>query len=71
MLEALAARGELDASTIVLTSDHGLREEFGGREPLHVPLVVRTPGRTRQDRHEVVQVADVLRTVVSTACPGA
>jgi hypothetical protein len=71
VLDALAARGDLDASTIVLTSDHGLREEFGGREPLHVPLVVRMPGGTRQDRHEAVQVADVLRTVVSAACPAA
>ena len=71
VLDALAARGDLEASTIVLTSDHGLREEFGGREPLHVPLVVRTPGLTRQDRHEVVQVADVLRDVVSAACAGA
>jgi hypothetical protein len=71
VLDALAARGELEASTIVLTSDHGLREEFGGREPLHVPLVLRTPGGVPRDRDETVQVADVLRTVVSAACQGA
>jgi hypothetical protein len=70
VLDAFAARGELETSTIVLTSDHGLREEFGGHEPLHVPLVVRTPGGTRQDRHDAVQVADVLRTVVATGCSG-
>ena len=70
VLDAFAARGDLD-TTIVLTSDHGLREEFGGREPLHVPLVVRTSGGKREDRHDAVEVADVLRAVVSAACPAA
>jgi hypothetical protein len=69
VLDAFSARGDLETSTIVLTSDHGLREEFGGRESLHVPLVVRTPGGTGEDRHEPVQVADVLRTVASASCP--
>jgi len=68
VLDAFVARGDLETSTIVLTSDHGLREEFGGREPLHVPLMVRTPGGMRQDRHEAVKVADVLRAVVSAPC---
>jgi hypothetical protein len=70
VLDGLAARGALETSTILLTSDHGLREDFGGHEPLHVPLVLRTPGGIRRDRAETVQVTDVLGTVVSAACQG-
>lgn len=68
VIDSLAARGALERATIVVTADHGLREEFGGHEPLHVPLVVRTPGGSRADRDDPVEVAEVLRDVVGAAC---
>jgi len=52
LLDALRARGELDRTIVVVTSDHG--EEFGGHghmshgnglhmQALHVPLIIRWP----------------------------
>jgi arylsulfatase A-like enzyme len=76
LLEGLAARGLLDSSLIVLTSDHG--EEFGehgmvgwhshtlNEELLRVPLILRMPGRahagSRIDR--LARSIDIAPTVL-------
>jgi arylsulfatase A-like enzyme len=55
LLDSLAARGQLDNTIVVITSDHG--EEFGEHgfvlhghalhvQSLHVPLIIRGPGVT-------------------------
>jgi arylsulfatase A-like enzyme len=78
LFRALAARGELDRTVVILTSDHG--EAFGehdfvghGRnlyvEQLHVPLVIRAPGRAPPGlRLDVpVSLRDVARTALDLA----
>jgi arylsulfatase A-like enzyme len=75
ILDALAARGVLERSVVVLTSDHG--EEFlehGGVahgqtlyvESLHVPLLVRLPGGRAGGRSvdRLAQHVDVVPTVL-------
>jgi len=74
LLDALAARGLLDETIVVVTADHG--EEFfdhGGfghghslhRELLHVPLIVRAPDRLPAGRRVATQVRliDVVPTL--------
>ena len=78
IVDALAARGLLDRTLIVLTSDHG--EEFlehGGvahgqtlyAESVHVPLVVRLPGGRDGDRSSetLAQHVDDVPTVLDVA----
>jgi arylsulfatase A-like enzyme len=77
IVDALAARGLLDRTLVVLTSDHG--EEFlehGGvahgqtlyAESLHVPLVVRLPGaRDGASRHALAQHVDIVPTILDVA----
>lgn len=79
LLDALRADGSLDGTLVVLTSDHG--EGLGDhgwrehglrlhRELLHVPLVVRLPGRFEGGRtvDTLVRLEDVTPTVL--ACCG-
>ena len=68
VLASLKARGDLDRTTIVVTSDHGSRKGHAGADFQHVPLVVYSPGAKRQDLYEPVQVADILKSVVAGAC---
>jgi arylsulfatase A-like enzyme len=78
LLTALRARGRYDNALIIVTSDHG---EFLGEhgqmghigqmlyEPvLHVPLVIKFPGkdRLRGESDTPVQLVDVLPTVLAT-----
>ncbi len=78
VLDALQARGLLDDTIVVLTSDHG--EEFsehGGvghgqtlhGEVLHVPLLIRLPGGRDGGRvvDGLVQHVDILPTVLDLA----
>jgi arylsulfatase A-like enzyme len=76
-VDALAARGLLDRTLVVLTSDHG--EEFlehGGvahgqtlyAESLHVPLVVRLPGaRDGASSEALAQHVDIVPTILDVA----
>jgi len=68
VVASLKARGDIDRTTIVVTSDHGSRQGHAGADHRHVPLVVYSPGGTRQDLYEPVQVSDVLKSVVAEAC---
>jgi arylsulfatase A-like enzyme len=78
LLAALRARGRYDNALIIVTSDHG---EFLGEhgqmghigqmlyEPvLHVPLVIKFPGKDalRGENGTPVQLVDVLPTVLAT-----
>jgi arylsulfatase A-like enzyme len=74
----LKARGRYENTLIIVTADHGelLGEHeivgHGGRMMyeglLHIPMVVKLPGRDRPrgDRAERVQLVDVLPTVLAT-----
>lgn len=77
-LDALAERGRLDDTLIVVTSDHG--EEFGEHgslvhwqlyyQPnLHVPLIVRPPGGVEGPVRiaEMAELIDVLPTLLEWA----
>jgi arylsulfatase A-like enzyme len=78
LLDALAARGLLAQTIVVLTADHG--EEFlehGGiahgqtlyGEALHVPLLIRPPGEGHGGarRDGLAQHVDVLPTILTAA----
>lgn len=78
LLDMLAARGLLDRALLVLTADHG--EEFYDHEAwghgqslyqelLHVPLVLRQPGRLPAGRRvsDVVMTVDVMPTILELA----
>jgi arylsulfatase A-like enzyme len=78
LLDALAARGLVEQTLIVLTADHG--EEFlehGGiahgqtlySEALHVPVVIHVPGAARGGaRSDVLaQHVDILPTILAAA----
>lgn len=78
LVEALRARKVLDDTLIVVTSDHGehfgehhmLEHKFSLYEPLlHVPLIVRAPGRVAANLRirTPVQSADVFGTVLAIA----
>ncbi|MEI6670239.1 MAG: sulfatase-like hydrolase/transferase [Acidobacteriota bacterium] len=54
-------------TTVVVTADHGSRAGLAG-DPLHVPLVIWTPNGAHQDINDEVRVADILKSVVSSAC---
>jgi hypothetical protein len=71
VVASLKDRGDLDHTTVVVTSDHGSRQGHAGADFHHVPLVVYSPGGTRQDLYEPVQVADILKSVVAGACRAA
>jgi len=74
LLDGLAARGLLDESLVVLTSDHGEEFREHGRfehsrayyeESLRVPLIVRVPGEGRGVVVDApVGLVDVLPTVL-------
>lgn len=68
VVASLNARGDLDRTTVVVTSDHGSRQGHAGADYRHVPLVVYSPGGTRQDLYEPVRVSDILKSVVAGAC---
>jgi arylsulfatase A-like enzyme len=72
-LDDLDRRGLLESSVVVITSDHG--EEFGehGRyghwqlyyhANLHVPLIIHAPGLAPRAVGEVVELVDVVPTVL-------
>jgi arylsulfatase A-like enzyme/Flp pilus assembly protein TadD len=76
LLDALAARGELDGTLVVVTSDHG--ESLGEHgeathgvflydSTLHVPLIVAGPGVARGVRRsdDPVGLVDVLPTLLA------
>lgn len=78
LADALRARGALDGTIVVVTGDHG--EEFGEhrlaehgfglwRTLLHVPLVIRMPGRFDGGRRDpgVARLEDVAPTILG-AC---
>jgi len=78
LMDTLKARGSYENTLIVVTADHGelLGEHqivgHGGRMMyeglLHIPMVVKMPGkdRPRGDRTDRVQLVDVLPTVLTT-----
>ncbi len=78
LMAALKARNSYEDTLIVVTADHGelLGEHqivgHGGRMMyeglLHIPMVVKLPGkdRPRGDRPDRVQLVDVLPTVLAT-----
>jgi len=72
-LDDLARRGLLDSSVVIITSDHG--EEFlehGGFQHkkifeypnLHVPLIVHVPGQPARVVEDVVELVDLVPTVL-------
>jgi arylsulfatase A-like enzyme len=77
LLDALAARGIGADAVVVVVSDHG--EEFGEhggffhglalhRESIHVPLVIRAPGRPGGERRsDAVDLLDVPTTLLALA----
>lgn len=78
LLETLAARGVLEHTIVIITSDHG--EEFGEhgiylhghtlfREAVHVPLVIWAPGRVPAARRVTrpVSLRDLPATVMALA----
>jgi arylsulfatase A-like enzyme len=75
LLDALAARGILERGVVVFTADHGesLGEDdywFAHGEHLtdpsvHVPLLIRVPGRGPATRDETASLVDVLPTVAA------
>lgn len=82
LLDALAARGVLDNTIVIVTSDHG--EEFGEhgvylhghtlfREAVHVPLVLWAPHRVPAGRRvaQPVSLRDLAATVLDFAGGGA
>jgi arylsulfatase len=72
LLEALAARADWDRTAVVVVGDHGEglaqhgEAAHGGtwHEQLHVPLVVRVPGREPARVARPTAVADVLPTLL-------
>jgi hypothetical protein len=66
-LAALERSASAPNTVVVITSDHGQKNGLSG-DPLHVPLIVWTPGGTHQDVFENVRVRDVLKQVVAGAC---
>ena len=75
LLDALAGDGALDDTIVVVTSDHGeylgahgLLDHMQGvhQDILHVPLVVRAPGRLDDGRRvdDVVRLEDVAPTIL-------
>ncbi len=82
LVEALRARKLLDDTVLVVTSDHGehlgehhlLEHKFSLYEPLlHVPLVIRAPGRVAEHVRVAtpVQSYDLFGTVLALAGVGA
>jgi arylsulfatase A-like enzyme len=78
LADQLRKRGELDRTIIVVTADHGEHlgehglERHGNSlylELLHVPLIVRAPGRVPANRRiaEVVSLRDIPRTLLDLA----
>lgn len=77
LLDGLAGRGLVDRTAVVMTADHGesLGEEdywFAhgeriGEALVHVPLLVRVPGRPAERRHELSSLLDVFPTVAALA----
>jgi arylsulfatase len=77
LLDALAARGIGTDAVVVVLSDHG--EEFGEhggffhglalhRESIHVPLLIRAPGRPGGERRsDAVDLLDVPTTLLALA----
>jgi arylsulfatase A-like enzyme len=78
LIRRLEARGELDRTIFVITADHG--EHFGEHglrrhgnslylELLHVPLLIRAPGRVPADRRvaSVVSLRDIPSTLLDLA----
>ena len=76
LFDSLAARGVLDNTLVIVTADHG--EHFGERglrshgnslymSLLHVPLVMRLPGRVPSGRRiaSVVSLRDIPATVLT------
>ena len=80
LIDALEARGLLENTIVVITSDHG--EQFGEHggsghgntlftEVLHVPLMIRFPAGLPSDRRvsEFVSLRDVPHTLAGLATP--
>jgi hypothetical protein len=71
LLTRLEGEGLLDESILVVTSDHGLRQDLRADEPsievdqwvAHIPLIVRGPGIEPAVRNEPVQYRDIAATV--------
>ncbi len=81
LLDTLAARGVLDNTIVIITSDHG--EEFNEHGLIHhgnslyrpsiaIPLLVRWPGRVPADSHVTTPVSlrDVAATILDLAGVG-
>ncbi|MEO8605371.1 MAG: sulfatase [bacterium] len=74
---ALAQRGLLENSLVIVTADHGEEFHEHGRlghghtlynEVIHVPLLIALPGqRARVDVRDVVSLIDLAPTVLATA----
>lgn len=73
LLDALAARGRLDSSLVIVMGDHGeglnQHEEPGHGlvwdEQLHAPLLIRAPGAAPRRVATTVSAIDVLPTALS------
>jgi len=81
LMGELRARGVLDNTIVVVTSDHGEQFEEHGRsghgntlftEVLHVPLMIHYPVSLGRDRRvtEFVSLRDVPHTLAELATPG-
>jgi arylsulfatase A-like enzyme len=81
LLDELAARGRLENTVVIVTSDHG--EEFGEHglfghgdalfwPLLHVPLIISYPARVPSNRRisDLVSLADLPATVAGLTGPG-
>jgi arylsulfatase A-like enzyme len=76
LLAGLAAQGRLDRTIVVVLADHG--EQLGehgyfghgtgaGEEEAHVPLIIRVPGGAPRRESALVELVDVLPTIVELA----
>src|SRR5262245_61163276 len=70
--EALAARGAWDRTTFIVTGDHGeglgqhnyLAHALCWNEQVHVPFVLRVPGRAPERVAKVVSTIDIVATAL-------
>jgi arylsulfatase A-like enzyme len=73
IVDHLQARGLLDETLIIFTTDHGelmgdhglvLKGPFYYQSLLNVPLIIRAPGATPAVRHELVAHVDLVPTIL-------
>ena len=77
LLEAVEERGLEDRTLIAFTADHGeglgendywfAHGEYLNDSQLHVPLMIRVPGRAPEQRNDVASLNDVFHTLLAAS----